>query len=168
YFNRFKRVLFGRPISTEHSIHERLTKAKALAVLSSDPLTSVAYATEEILRVLILVGPGLLAIQQYALPIAFFIVLLLAIVVTSYRQTIAEYPRGGGSYIVAKDNLGTLPGLTAAASILIDYTLTVAVSVAAGIDAINSLFPRLVPYKVDICLAIIVLVTVANLRGVRE
>src|SRR5439155_1989478 len=84
------------------------------------------------------------------------------------RQTIAAYPRGGGSYIVAKDNLGTLPGLTAAASILIDYTMTVAVSVSAGIDAINSLFQELIPYKVDICLAIIVLVTLANLRGVRE
>src|SRR5438067_510996 len=165
-FNLVKRTLIGRPISTERSIHERLTKAKALAVLSSDPLSSVAYATEEILRVLIVLG--LTAMTGYSMGIGLAVILLLAIVAASYRQTIAAYPRGGGSYIVAKDNLGTLPGLTAASSILIDYTMTVAVSVSAGIDAINSLFPRLMPYKVDICLAIIVLVTLANLRGVRE
>jgi amino acid transporter len=165
-FNQVKHVLIGQPISTEHSIHERLTKVKALAVLSSDALSSVAYATEEILRVLIVLG--LSAAAGLSIPVALGVIVLLAIVVASYRQTIAAYPRGGGSYIVAKDNLGTLPGLTAAASILIDYTMTVAVSVSAGIDAVNSLFPSLLPYKVDICLAIIVLVTLANLRGVRE
>src|SRR5207253_650310 len=139
-----------------------------LAVLSSDALSSVAYATEEIIRRLILAGATAIG---YAVPIGFAIILLMVIVVSSYRQTIAAYPRGGGSYIVAKDNLGTLAGLTAAASILIDYTMTVAVSVSAGIDAINSLFPqfpRLLNLKVEICLAVIFLLTVANLRGVRE
>ncbi len=163
---RVRRVLIGEPISTEHSIHERLTKLKALAVLSSDPLSSVAYATEEILRVLLLAGAS--AVAGLTLPIGLGIVLLLAIVVTSYRQTIAAYPRGGGSYIVTKDNLGTLPGLTAAASILIDYTLTVAVSISAGIAALYSLFPSLFPFRVEICLGVVVLVAVANLRGVRE
>ena len=163
---RIKRVLVGEPISTEHAIHERLTKAKALAVLSSDPLSSVAYATEEILRVLVLAGIG--AVAGLTLPIGFAIVILLAIVATSYRQTIAAYPRGGGSYIVTKDNLGTIPGLTAAASILIDYTMTVAVSVSAGIAALYSLFPSLLPWRVEICVGVVILVAVINLRGVRE
>ncbi|MEP6774331.1 MAG: APC family permease, partial [Chloroflexota bacterium] len=164
-----KRVLIGAPLSTEQSAHERLTKVKALAVLSSDALSSVAYATEEILRVLIgvtLVGAA--SAYSYTLPIAMAVMLLLAIVASSYRQTIAAYPRGGGSYIVAKDNLGTLAGLTAAASILIDYTMTVAVSVSAGIAAIYSLVPSVQPYRVEICLGVVVLVTLANLRGVRE
>ena len=161
-----KRVLVGEPISSEHAIHERLTKAKALAVLSSDPLSSVAYATEEILRVLIVAGAGVVA--SLTLPIGLAIVILLAIVATSYRQTIAAYPRGGGSYIVTKDNLGTIPGLTAAASILIDYTMTVAVSVAAGIAALYSLFPALLPWRVEICVGVVVLVAIINLRGVRE
>ncbi len=163
---RLRRLLIGEPISTEQSIQERLTNVKALAVLCSDALSSIAYATEEILRVLVLAGAAALA--SLTLPIGLGIVVLLAIVVTSYRQTIAAYPQGGGSYIVTKDNLGTLPGLTAAASILIDYTLTVAVSISAGIAALYSLFPSLFPYRVEICLAIVVLVAVANLRGVRE
>ena len=165
-FNTFKRVVIGAPLSTERSIHERLTKVKALAVLSSDALSSVAYATEEILKVLIIAGMG--AVAGYSMPIGIAVMLLLVIVAASYRQTIAAYPRGGGSYIVAKDNLGTLPGLTAAASILIDYTMTVAVSVSSGMDAINSLYPSLIPFKVEICLVIVLLVTIANLRGVRE
>ncbi len=163
---RIKRTLVGEPIHSDQSIHERLTKAKALAILSSDPLSSVAYATEEILRVLLLAGAG--AITALTLPIGLAIVILLAIVATSYRQTIAAYPRGGGSYIVTKDNLGTFPGLTAAASILIDYTLTVAVSVSAGIAALYSLFPEIFPFRVEICIVIIVLITIINLRGVRE
>lgn len=166
FFYRLRRVLIGRPLSTEQSIHERLTNVKALAVLSSDALSSVAYATEEILRVLLLAAAvgGL----SYTLPIGFMVMLLLTIVAASYRQTIAAYPRGGGSYIVAKDNLGTLPGLTAAASILIDYTMTVAVSVSAGVAALYSLFPSLQDIKVELCVVIVVLVTIANLRGVRE
>jgi amino acid transporter len=164
-FGRLKRILIGTPISTEQSVHERLTKLKALAVLSSDALSSVAYATEEILRILILAGLGAFS---YAMPLGFGIIILLIVVVTSYRQTIAAYPRGGGSYIVAKDNLGTLPGLTAAAAILIGYILTVAVSVSAGIAALYSLFPSLEPLKVQLCVVVVLLVTVANLRGVRE
>ncbi len=163
---RIKRTLVGEPISTDQSIHERLTIPKALAILSSDPLSSVAYATEEILRVLLLAGSG--AIAAITLPIGLAIVILLAIVATSYRQTIAAYPRGGGSYIVTKDNLGTLPGLTAAASILLDYTLTVAVSVSAGIAALYSLFPEIFPFRVEICLVVIGLITIINLRGLRE
>jgi amino acid transporter len=165
-YGRIKRVLIGKPISNEFAMHERLSNPKALAVFASDPLSSVAYATEEILRVLLLVGVG--AIVSLTLPIGIAVVLLLAIVATSYRQTIAAYPRGGGSYIVAKDNLGTMPGLAAAASILIDYTMTVAVSVSAGIAALYSLYPELRPFRVEICITVVVLLTIANLRGVRE
>ena len=161
-----RRVLIGKPISNELAMHERLSNVKALAIFSSDPMSSVAYATEEILRVLILTA--LVGGLSLVMPIGIAVILLLAIVATSYRQTIAAYPRGGGSYIVAKDNLGTLPGLTAGASILIDYTMTVAVSVSAGIAAIYSLFPELRSLRVELCLAVVILVTIANLRGVRE
>ena len=135
---RLKRLLIGEPLATAESEHERLTKFKALAVLSSDAISSVAYATEAILLSLVAAGSGNLGIT---LPISFAIVGLLAIVAISYRQTIPAYPNGGGSYIVAKDNLGTLPGLVAAASLMIDYVLTVAVSVAAGVLALATLFP---------------------------
>ena len=164
-FNRIKRVLIGTPISSEHSMHERLTNVKALAILSSDALSSVAYATEEILRILVLAGTAALS---WALPLAFAVILLMIIVVASYRQTIAAYPRGGGTYIVAKDNLGTLPGLAAAASILIGYILTVAVSVAAGIAAIYSLFPGLRGIRVELAVGVIIFITIVNLRGLRE
>ncbi len=164
-FGRFKRVFIGSPISSEQAIHERLTNLKALAILSSDPLSSVAYATEEILRILIVAGTGALSL---ALPVVVAITVLMLIVVASYRQTIAAYPRGGGTYIVAKDNLGTLPGLTAASSILIGYVLTVAVSVAAGVAAIYSLFPELRDNRVPICVGIIIFITITNLRGIRE
>jgi amino acid transporter len=164
-FGGIKRVFIGKPLSTEAAIHERLTNLKALAILSSDPLSSVAYATEEILRILIVAGTGALWL---AMPIVIAITFLMLIVVASYRQTIAAYPRGGGTYIVAKDNLGVLPGLTAASSILIGYILTVAVSVAAGVAAIYSLYPELRDQRVAICLGIITFVTLANLRGVRE
>lgn len=166
FTHRVRRSLIGRPISNEQSIHERLTNVKALAVLSSDALSSVAYATEEILRVLILATAA--GAISYTIPLGFAVILLLAIVAISYRQTISAYPRGGGSYIVAKDNLGTIPGLTAAASILIDYTMTVAVSTSAGVAAIYSLFPGLRDIRVEICIGIVILVTLANLRGVRE
>ncbi|MEO6457087.1 MAG: APC family permease [Chloroflexia bacterium] len=164
-FNRLKRTLLGAPISSEHSMHERLTNVKALAILSSDALSSVAYATEEILRILILAGTAAL---WYALPLAFAVIVLMVIVVASYRQTIAAYPRGGGTYIVAKDNLGTLPGLAAAASILIGYILTVAVSVAAGVAALYSIFPDLRGIRVELAVVVIIFVTVVNLRGLRE
>jgi len=160
-----KRLLIGAPLATAQAEHERLTKFKALAVLSSDAISSVAYATEAILITLVAAGSGNLGLT---LPISFAIVTLLAIVALSYRQTIPAYPNGGGSYIVAKDNLGTLPGLIAAASLLIDYVLTVSVSVSSGVQSLASLFPTLAPYVVIIDVALIVVVTVVNLRGVRE
>src|SRR5712691_8024978 len=130
-----KRFIVGKPIPSHLALHERLSRITGLAVLSSDPLSSVAYATEEILRVLILVGTAALSIAS---PIAFVIATILAVVVFSYRQTIHAYPSGGGAYIVAKENLGEIPALVAAAALLIDYVLTVAVSVAAGVAAITS------------------------------
>ena len=164
---RLKRLLIGEPLATAESEHERLTKFKALAVLSSDAISSVAYATEAILLSLVAAGSGNLGIT---LPISFAIVGLLAIVAISYRQTIPAYPNGGGSYIVAKDNLGTLPGLVAAASLMIDYVLTVAVSVAAGVLALATLFPALSSTLavVTIDVVLVIVITVVNLRGVRE
>src|SRR5215216_4620205 len=141
-YTRFKRLIIGEPLATAAAGHERLTKLKALAVLSSDALSSVAYATEEIMRVLLLAGTAALTAS---LPIGGVLVVLLFVVGFSYRQTIKAYPTGGGSYIVAKDNLGTLPGLTAAGSLLTSYTLTVAVSVAAGVKALASAYPQLDP-----------------------
>src|SRR5579864_9125878 len=164
-FYRVKRALIGAPLATAQAENERLTKFKALAVLSSDAISSVAYATEAILFSLVAAGSGNLGLT---LPIAIAIVALLAIVAISYRQTIPAYPNGGGSYIVAKDNLGTLPGLVAAASLMIDYVLTVSVSVSAGVQAIATLFPHLAPYVVPIDVALVVFITVVNLRGVRE
>src|SRR5437016_2275910 len=160
-----KRVFIGAPIATAQAEHERLTKFKALAVLSSDAISSVAYATEAILISLVAAGSGNLGLT---LPISFAIVALLAIVAISYRQTIPAYPNGGGSYIVAKDNLGTLPGLVAAASLMIDYVLTVAVSVSAGVLALVTLIPQLAPFVVPIDVALVIFITVVNLRGVRE
>ena len=160
-----KRVLIGPPLPTADAIHERLSKVKALAVLSSDALSSVAYGTEQTLAVLMLAGSAALSTS---LPIAGAIIALLLIVGISYRQTIAAYPKGGGSYIVSKDNLGTLPGLLAGASLLIGYVLTVAVSVSAGVDAITSARPQLAAYTVPMGVLFIALITVANLRGIRE
>lgn len=164
-FYTLKRFFIGTPLTTAQAEHERLTKFKALAILSSDAISSVAYATEEILVTLVLAGSTALGLT---IPIAAAIVILLAIVALSYRQTIPAYPNGGGSYIVAKDNLGTLAGLVAAASLLIDYVLTVSVSVASGVQNLASLFTGLSPYIVFIDVALIVLITVVNLRGVRE
>jgi amino acid transporter len=160
-----RRLLFGSPLPTVEEVHQRLTKVKALAVFSSDALSSVAYATEEILLVLVVAGSAAL---RLSLPIAWVIAGLLAIVATSYYQTIHGYPSGGGAYIVAYDNLGVWPGLTAAAALLIDYVLTVAVSVTAGIAAITSAFSALFPFRVELCLLAIAGITWANLRGVRE
>jgi amino acid transporter len=162
---RLKRVIVGRPIPTAEEPHERLSRTKALAVFSSDALSSVAYATEEIMRVLVVGGTALMA---RTLPISLTIVALLAIIVVSYRQTIAAYPSGGGSYIVASDNLGAAPGLVAAAALLIDYVLTVAVSVAAGIAALTSLVPTLVPRTVELALGAVLLIMLGNIRGIRE
>src|SRR6266498_2598914 len=166
-WGRIKRVLIGTPIPTSRAEHERLTKTKALAVLSSDVISSVAYATEAILATLIVAGSGNLGLT---FPIAIAIVCLLGIVALSYRQTIPAYPNGGGSYIVAKDNLGTVPGLIAAASLMIDYVLTVSVSVAAGVQALATLFPILSPTLVivSIDVTLVLLIMMVNLRGVRE
>src|SRR5215472_11814640 len=160
-----KRILIGAPIATAQAEHERLTKFKALAVLSSDAISSVAYATEAILITLVAAGSGQLGNTLF---ISFAIVTLLAIVALSYRQTIPAYPNGGGSYIVAKDNLGTMPGLVAAASLMIDYVLTVSVSIAAGVQALATLFPSLANYVVPIDVALVIAITIVNLRGVRE
>ncbi len=160
-----KRVLLGRAISTAKHEHHLLPKILALPVFSSDPLSSVAYATEEMMAVLALAGAGAFALMM---PLAGLIAVVLAIVITSYRQTVRAYPRGGGSYIVARENLGTIPGLTAAAAILQDYVLTVAVSVTAGTVAIVSAFPGLAEERVPIAVGLIAFIALANLRGVRE
>ena len=160
-----KRWLVGNPLKTAQAAHQRLSKRLALAVFSSDALSSGAYAPEEILLVLV---PASLAFAHFSIPISVMIILLLAILTLSYSQIIFEYPGGGGAYTVSKSNLGEWPGLTAAASLMIDYVLTVAVSVAAGIAAITSAVPALFPYRTVLGVVAIVLVLLVNLRGVRE
>jgi len=162
---RLKRILVGRPLATERLEHERLNKKTALAVLSSDAISSVAYATEQILFVLAVLGTAALS---YVVPISLTIVCLLALVGLSYRQTIFAYPNGGGSYTVASENLGMMPGLIAAAALLTDYIMTVAVSISSGIAAITSAYAFLAPRTVLLCVIAIVLLMVTNLRGVRE
>jgi amino acid transporter len=160
-----KRFLVGKPLDTLRLGSERLSKATGLAVLSSDALSSSAYATEQMLLVLMLAGASGAA---FSLKVGGFILLLLGIVVVSYRQTVHAYPGGGGAYFVAKENLGTNFGLVAAAALLVDYVLTVTVSVAAGVDAITSAFPPLTPHRVGLGIAAILVVALGNLRGVRE
>lgn len=160
-----KRFLVGTPIATAQAHSERLSKKRALATFSSDCLSSIAYATEEILLVLMLAGT---AVLHLSVPISISIIILLLIVVVSYRQTIYAYPNGGGAYIVAHENIGELAGLTAAAALLTDYVLTVSVSVAAGIAAVTSAFPQLQSHSVGLCLFSIAVLTVMNLRGIRE
>jgi amino acid transporter len=164
-WRRVKRTLIGRPISSALESHERLTKLKGLAVFAADNISSSAYATEEIMRVLVLAGAGALALT---LPISLGIVALLAVVATSYQQTIKAYPNGGGSYVVSKENLGTIPGLIAGAALLIDYVLTVAVSTSAGIAAVVAAFPALAPERALLCVLAIALLALGNLRGIRE
>ncbi len=164
-FSELKRFVVGKPIPSNLAHHERLSRFTGLAVLSSDPLSSVAYATEEILRVLIVAGPAALSLAN---PIAFVIAAILAIVVFSYRQTIHAYPGGGGAYIVSKENLGETPALIAASALLIDYVLTVAVSIAAGVAAISSAFPHWRINPVEWSLGFVVLLMCANLRGIKE
>lgn len=159
------RFLIGNPLETSQLEQQRLSNYMALAVFSSDAISSVAYATEEIL--LILIAAGTIALHL-SIPITIGIAVLFAMVTMSYRQTIHAYPSGGGSYIVAKDNLGTNVGLVAAAALLTDYVLTVAVSVASGIAAITSAFPQFYPFRVELCLLAVTFITIANLRGVRE
>jgi len=167
---QIKRFLVGKPIATEHQHHERLSRVTALAVFSSDALSSVAYATEAILAILLIGGSAALGLS---LPIGIGIAALLVVVAFSYRQTIRAYPKGGGGYIVARENLGEMPGLVAAGALLIDYVLTVAVSISAGVAAITSLagtwgFSGVKEHAVEIALFFILLVTLANLRGVKE
>jgi len=169
-----KRLLVGRAKRTEQAIHERLSKKTGLAVFASDALSSTAYATEEILLVLaVAAAAGQTYAYHYVVPISIVIALVLTIVATSYRQTIHAYPSGGGAYIVAKDNLGVTAGLVAAAALLVDYVLTVSVSISAGVAAITSAaqgtrFAWLNDHKVFLCLFLIAFIAVANLRGVRE
>ncbi len=162
---RARRVLIGRPLATAEEIGERLSKAKALAIFSSDAISSSAYATEEILRVLVLGG---LAALTLSLPVSIGIALLLTMVAISYRQICIAYPNGGGSYSVAKANLGRMASLVAASALLIDYTLTVAVSISSASEQIASAFPELHAWKVLIGVVAIALVTLGNLRGLRE
>jgi amino acid transporter len=164
-FNPLKRVLLGTLLPSSQAPHQRLTKVTGLAVLSSDALSSVAYATDAMLAVL--VPAGLLAVGATR-PLAFLIAALLVIVTFSYRQTIHAYPQGGGAYIVAKDNLGVVPGLVAATALLIDYVLTVSVSVAAGVAAVVSAAPEVSGYRVTLAVIFIALIAWGNLRGVRE
>ncbi|HMC36938.1 MAG TPA: APC family permease, partial [Actinomycetota bacterium] len=161
-----KRIVVGRRMPSHRLEHTLLPKVLALPVFSSDALSSVAYATEQIL--VVLVAASLASAHRLVMPISIAIAALMAIVVASYRQTVRAYPSGGGAYIVSKDNLGTFPGLVAAAALLTDYVLTVSVSVVAGVFAITSALPSLNPHKVLLSIAFIGLITLANLRGVRE
>ena len=166
YWRSLRRLALGSPISSEEAEEQRLPKWKALAVFSSDALSSSAYATDEILLVLVAASAG--AALTHSIEIALAIGLLLAIVTFSYRQTIKAYPSGGGSYIVARENLGDLAGLSAAAALSVDYILTVAVSIAAGVFAITSAMPELHPARVEISVAFVAVITILNLRGIRE
>jgi amino acid transporter len=163
-----KRILVGRPLATYEEEHQRLPKRIALPVFASDAISSTAYATDEILIVLLAQAGIGAAAWQYLTPLAIVVCILLTIVVVSYRQTIYAYPNGGGSYIVSRENLGTMPALVAGASLLVDYILTVAVSIAAGVLAITSAVPSWSPYRVEICLAMVLLMMLANLRGLKE
>ncbi len=164
-YQTLKQLLIGRPLPTERLAEEKLLKRYALPIFASDALSSTAYATEEILIVLALAGAGALYLS---FPIATAIAILLATVVISYRQLILAYPSGGGAYVVSKENLGETPSLIAGASLLVDYSLTVAVSISAGVAAITSAFPLLLPYNEDLAVIALIILTIANLRGVRE
>src|SRR3954451_21820758 len=165
-----KRVLIGRPLASSEQDHQRLPKTIALATFSSDAISSTAYATEEILFVIAIGGSSLTLGLSKLVPIAIIVAVLLAIVSFSYRQTIFAYPSGGGSYIVSRENLGELPSLVAGASLLVDYVLTVAVSISSGVAAIISIprFRGLENERVALCLILVLVVTVANLRGIKE
>lgn len=165
-YRQLKTLLFGRPLASERLEHERLNKKTALAVLSSDAISSVAYATDQFLFV---VGGAIgFAALQYVIPVSAVIVGLLALIGLSYRQTIIAYPNGGGSYTVARENLGIGSGLLAAAALLTDYILTVAVSISSGVAAITSAYPSMQPHTVMLCVACVIVLTLVNLRGVRE
>src|SRR3979411_2609085 len=163
---RFKNRVLGRPLGTEQLAHERLGKPTALAVFASDNLSSSAYATEEILRVLL--PAVVVAAFAMVVPITIALLVVLGFLILSYLQTIKAYPSAGGAYIVTRDNFGLLPAQVAGVALLTDYVLTVAVSVAAGTAALISAFPVFKPYAVPISIALVVLVAFGNLRGVRE
>ncbi len=167
-----KRILIGRPLATDQADHQRIPKTIGLAVFSSDAISSTAYATGEIPIVLVgsagMVMSNGMATTDLLKPIAFMVVVLLAVVANSYRETIHAYPDGGGAYVVARENLGTTPSLVAGASLLVDYVLTVSVSVAAGVLAITSAFPGLGSARVWLCLGFVAILTIGNLRGVKE
>ncbi|HEX2055205.1 MAG TPA: APC family permease [Nitrospiraceae bacterium] len=160
-----KRWLVGLPLKTAQAADERLSKTLALAVFSSNAISSVAYATEEILLVLVLAGTAAIA---WSIPVSLAILFLVAVLTVSYRQIIYEYPEGGGAYTVARSNLGDIPALTAAAALMIDYVLTVAVSVAAGVAAVTSAVPTLFPHRESIGLVAVLFIVVMNLRGMKE
>src|SRR5512138_875527 len=162
---RLKDLLIGPPIPTKQLHEKKLNKIRALAAFSPDALSSIAYANQEIYLGLLVAGSAGLLL---AFPIGLVIVVVLIIAAISYYQTIHAYPSGGGSYIVARSNLGTLPGLVAAAALLIDYVLTAAVSLTTGVDAIASAFPALWPYRLSAALILLGLIMLINLRGLRE
>ena len=162
----FRKVAIGRPLASEEEAGERLSKKKALAIFSSDAISSSAYATEEILRVLVLAGAG--AALAFSLEVAIAIAVLLAVVSLSYRQVCRAYPSGGGAYSVSKENLGALASLVAAAALLIDYVMTVAVSTASAVSQVYSVVPGLYEFRIEIAVFAIAAITAANLRGLRE
>lgn len=157
--------LTGKPLASDEAPHQTLSKKVGLAVFASDALSSTAYATDEILLVLAAAGTAAFALS---LPIAISIIILLLIITVSYEQTIHAYPNGGGAYLVARDNLGPYPAQIAGAALLTDYILTVAVSISSGVAQITSAFPNLLPFKIELALAFIALMTLINLRGVKE
>jgi amino acid transporter len=163
---RIRGLFLGRPLASEEEIGERLSKKKALAIFSSDAISSSAYATEEILRVLILGGSGIALV--FSLRVAIAISILLAVVALSYRQVCRAYPSGGGAYSVSKENLGAMASLVAASALLIDYVMTVAVSSTSAVEQVYSVIPSLYNFRVEIAIVAIALITAANLRGLRE
>src|SRR6187397_3210395 len=165
-----KRLLVGRPLSSAQMEEQKIPKTIALAVYSSDALSSTAYATEEILFVTTLGASSLALGLSKLVPIAIVVATLLAIVIVSYRQVIFAYPNGGGAYVVSKENLGEYAGLIAGASLMVDYILTVAVSISAGVAAIISIpqFSSLAEHRVGLGLVLIALITLLNMRGVKE
>lgn len=162
---KLKQFFIGDPLTMDKLEEEQIPKWKALAVLSSDALSSVSYATEEVLMALIVFSA---AAMSWSLPMAIGVAVLLLIITLSYQQTISAYPHGGGAYTVAKENLGETAGLVAGAALLIDYILTVSVSVSAGVENIGSAFPFIAEHKIIIGVLIIMLIMALNLRGVRE
>jgi amino acid transporter len=164
-WEQIRRTLFGRRLSNEEEAFERLPKKLALPIFSSDAISSSAYATEEILRVLVLAGAGALLVS---LEVAIAITILLTVVSISYRQVCRAYPSGGGAYVVAKENIGQIFGLIAAAALLIDYVMTVAVSTASAVSQVYSVVPALYDLRIEIAILSIALITIANLRGLRE